>query len=74
MMPISEPEISRAVWLPSPPHSSVPLPEGEVGVDDVAREVERHGEAELGDRLGKDQPGRHDMDAALEQRRRRACC
>ena len=67
MMPTSEPEISRAVWLPSPPHSSAPLPEGEVGVDDVARQVERHGEAELGDRLGEDRAGRHHMDAALEQ-------
>ena len=67
MMPISEPEISRAVWLPSPPHSSDALAEGEVGVDDVARQVERHGEAELGDRLGKHRAGRHHMDAALEQ-------
>ncbi|HVK92450.1 MAG TPA: hydroxyacid dehydrogenase, partial [Mycoplana sp.] len=41
--------------------------EVEVGIDDAARQVQRHGEAELGDGLREDLPGRDDMDSAGEQ-------
>ena len=67
MMPISDAgqQPRRLVAVAAPQLRTVA--EGEVGIDDVARQVERHGEAELGDRLGKHRAGRHDMDAALEQ-------
>ena len=67
MMPISEPDSSRAdaVALAAPQFAA--LAEVEIGIDDAARQVERQRQPHLGDRLGKDRAGRHDMDAALEQ-------
>ena len=44
------------------------------GRADAAGEIERHGEAEFGDRLGKDGAGRHHVDAAIKQVSDRACC
>src|SRR5947208_2566701 len=44
------------------------LPEGKVGIHDAARQVERHGEAKFGDRLGEYEAGGDDVDAAGKQR------
>ena len=45
------------------------LAEGARRGADAAGEIECHGEAQFGDRLGEDGAGRHHVNAALEQRR-----
>ena len=67
MMPISAPDKKPRGEVAFAAPQLAPVAEGEIGIDDAAREIERHGKAELGHRLGENLARGDDMNAAREQ-------